>query len=138
MLLHLSPANGVNPCVHKVFAVVQENYVSKRIVYFNNTTSGPLRHALAESSLPWTNDEKAMKLFEYERVSSILELAEKLTLAPDLVIVEHLDRIAQEPGAYTYYEQNRALAQVMKLLPDAIFIDDWEFLSQYYDFDNCA
>lgn len=139
MLLHLSPANGIVPCVHEVFSIVQAKYsAGKRIVYFNNTTSGPLRHALAESSQPWTKDENVMKQFEYERVSSVLDLAEKLRLPADLVIVEHLDRIAHEPGSYTYAEQNWALAEVMKLVPDAVFIDDWPYLTRYYGFDENA
>lgn len=77
-----------------------------------------------------------MRMFEYERVSSIFELAEKLKVPADLVIVEHLDRIAQEPGPYTYSEQNCALAEVMKMALDAVFIDDWAYLGRYYGFEQ--
>lgn len=138
MLLHLSPADGIIPCLLEVFAIIQADYTSgERIVYFNNTTSGALLRAMAESDRSWVEDEKVLKSFEYERVSDLFELAEKLRQGADLVIIERLDRIARELGPESYNRQNEAVAEIMNLLPDdAVFIDDWAYLEEYYSFDE--
>lgn len=132
-MLHIRPEkHTLLGCIHELFDIV-ETLKPQNIVYFNSTTSGPLRKALAGSSLLWTRDELALKAFSYERVSDIVQLHDMISLSHyDMVVVERLDNIVQESTSVSYSVQNKLLASVVSTVKCAIFIDDWEYLDKYY------
>ncbi|KAM9912924.1 hypothetical protein OXX69_002098 [Metschnikowia pulcherrima] len=134
MLYHISCEKGTLAGVHRLFHVVQDKYdASHRILYINNTTSGTLAQALRESSAAWVNDPHRTMQFEYERVSSIFEVVDKLQASKhDVVVVERLDAIMQENTREDYAHQNRALASLMGSDRDLVFIDTWSYLDTYY------
>lgn len=131
-MYHLSPQHGIVLCIHVVFQQVSTLPPGQTVVYINNSTPGGLRKALAESQEPWVKDVERMKAFHYERVTSLTSVLEVLDQNHDLVIIEQLDRIVQEPTDLDYKMQNRLLAEILRRAHQGIFIDDWNYLRRYY------
>lgn len=136
MMYHLSPQDGIVSCIHKVFVFVSTFSTNHKIVYINNSTPGALRKAISESREAWVANLEMMKAFHYERVTSLAELLALLEQHYDLVIIEHLDHIVQEPSDLDYPTQNKVLAEVLAKADGAIFIDDWDYLRRYYLFEE--
>lgn len=137
-MYHLLAREGIVPCIHAVFRLVASLSTSHRVVYINNTTPGPLKKALSASTEAWTSNPDMMKAFQYERVTCLAELAELLQQNYDLVVIEHLDHIVQEPTDLDYAALNRLLVEVVARAGAAVFIDDWDFLQRYYPLERLA
>ncbi|GEQ69002.1 hypothetical protein JCM33374_g2672 [Metschnikowia sp. JCM 33374] len=134
MIYNIPANNGIVAAVHKLFHVIQQHYDSShRIVYFNNTSSGILARALSESTAAWVKEPQRTMQFEYERISSVFELVDKISKSShDLIVVEHVDALMQEHTSSDYASENQALAHLMAMPRNMILIDTWQFLDTYY------
>lgn len=132
MLLHLPPGADA---LARVFSLIEQRG-AQRIAYFNNSSAAELLSAVRSGKWRWTSDPQRMRNFEYERVQSVFELLAKLDIPYDLVVVEHLDVLVQEPTRELYAEVNRALAGIMARVTCGVFIDSWAYLDKYYLWDE--
>lgn len=130
----LSPEKGIVPCIHAVFRKVSALSPDQTVVYINNSTPGGLRRAMEESTESWVGNPERLKSFHYERATSLSSLLEILNGHHDLVVIEHLRHIAQEPTDVEYSTQNRLLGEVLVRSQECILIDDWPYLRRYYAF----
>lgn len=137
-MYHLSPDQGILPCIHSVFRKVATLSPGQSVVYINNTSPGGLRRAIGESRETWVRDPERLKTFHYERATSLSSLLEILNGSHDLVIIEHLHHIVQEPTDVDYSTQNKLLGEVLRRAQGGILISDWEYLHRYYVFEELS
>lgn len=133
MLFHIPLDQGLLRAVELLYAKIGSlGLENPRVLYFNSSNAETLRQALQTSPEPWTRDPEATLNFEYKRILSVLEILPALETEFDLLVVEQLDAIMQEHSNTLYGEQNAAVARLMRLSRDVVFLDSWPYLDTYY------
>lgn len=131
-LVRISINHGIQEAILLALQFVAP-YDDKQIAYVNNTSGSHLLRAVEACPEPWVKSKQRMENFHYQRVINLRDIVQLIKSKDyDIVIIESIDSILNEPLTDAYEEQNRDLHHIMNLNVHLLFLDDWDYLDRYY------
>lgn len=133
MIHHISTTDGVQKAILQAFEIIESRPESENTTYFNCTSSDELRKVVQKKPFSWTQNPEKLQHFQYEHVSDLHQLHEKIASCNgNLIVIEQLDHIVLQPGAGEYDRLNELLAGVLRASEHVILLDSWDYIDKYF------